>query len=176
MNAGVSRPVRPSEFSQIVASFQVMGAREGARTHNKKDIVWSYRNSSGWGKGFVFQALLEWPLQREEALSGQIKTELKIRRAAQPLNALSCGSVFKNPRPRFAGELIEKTGLKGLKKGGACVSEKHGNFILNTGESSASDIHWLIKEIQKRIYERFGLFLESEVRYMGRWEDTDRST
>ena len=171
MNAGVSRPVEPFEFSQIVRSFQTMSAK-GAVTYKKEDIVWSYRKSAGFGRGFIFQTLLEWPLIRQKDLSAQIKAELRLRRFAQPLNKPSCGSVFKNPRPRFAGELIEKAGLKGLKKGGAQVSEKHGNFILNTGGASASDIHWLICEIQKRVYERFAVSLEPEVHYMGRWQSS----
>lgn len=172
MNAGVSRPVHPFEFSQIVASFQVMSTQRGAVTYKKEDIIWSYRKSSNWGQGFVFQALLEWPLNKQKGLSAQIKAELQVRRAAQPLNKPSCGSVFKNPRPHFAGELIEKAGLKGLKKGHACVSKKHGNFILNEGGASASNIQWLIQEIQKRVYEQFAVSLEPEVRYMGRWDSS----
>jgi UDP-N-acetylmuramate dehydrogenase len=89
------------------------------------------------------------------------------RRAAQPLNQPSCGSVFKNPPGDFAGRLIEKTGLKGVQRGGAQISTCHANFILNQGEARAKDVLYLMNLIRKRVRERFGLLLEPEVRLWG---------
>ena len=168
MNAGVSRPFKPSEFSEIVKSFELMTAK-GPKLYKKGDIQWTYRRTSGWESGVIYKAQFEWPLEEEENLNDQIKKELQRRRSTQPLTQASCGSVFKNPYPQFAGELIEKTGLKGLKRGGARVSEKHANFILNSGEATAQDIHSLIQEIRKEVYEQFAVSLETEVHYMGRW-------
>ena len=168
MNAGVSRPFEPSEFSQIVHSFKVLGAK-GSKTYNKEDVQWSYRESSGWEKGIIYEAQLKWPLKERPDLHEKIKAELQKRRSSQPLNHPSCGSVFKNPLPQRAGDLIEKTGLKGLKKGGAQVSKKHANFILNLGQATAWDIHTLIQDIQKKVRDKQAVFLKTEVRYMGHW-------
>ena len=168
MNAGVSRSFKPSEFSEIVKSFKVMNC-EGSKTYFKKDINWSYRQSQGWQKGVIYEIDLEWALIEQTDLNKQIKEELKKRRASQPLDKASCGSVFKNPYPHFAGELIEKAGLKGLKQGSAQVSEKHANFIVNTGEAKAKDIHKLIQIIKQKVLEKFDITLETEVHYLGEW-------
>lgn len=169
MNAGVSRPFKPSEFSEIVRSFEVMTSK-GARLYYHKDIQWAYRKTTGWEKGVIYQAQLEWPLEEMQNLNEQLKAELQRRRSTQPLGQASCGSVFKNPYPQFAGDLIEKAGLKGLKRGEAQISEKHANFILNLGQAKAWDIHCLIQDIRKKVYDRFAVSLEPEVHYMGRWE------
>ena len=172
MNAGVSRSFKPFEFSEIVKSFKVMNF-EGPKTYFKEDIKWSYRQSLGWQKAVIYEVELEWPLVEMSELNNQIKEELKKRRVSQPLDKASCGSVFKNPYPRFAGELIEKAGLKGLKQGSAQVSEKHANFIVNTGGAKAQDIHKLIQTIKQKVFEKFSASLETEVHYIGLWNDTD---
>ena len=169
MNAGVSRSFKPSQFSEIVKSFKVMNF-EGSKTYLKEDIEWSYRQSRGWKKSVIYEVELEWPLIERANLNDKIKEELKKRRASQPLDKASCGSVFKNPYPHFAGELIEKTGLKGLKQGSAQVSEKHANFIVNTGQVKAQDIHQLIQIIKKKVFEKFAVKLETEVHYIGAWD------
>lgn len=168
MNAGVQRPFSPTEFSEIVKSFQVVTAQD-SKVYLKKDIQWSYRESLGWNRGVIYEVQLEWPLDEMKDLNEQIKKELQRRRASQPLSQPSCGSVFKNPYPQLSGELIEKSGLKSLKIGGAQVSEKHSNFIVNLGSASAKDIHELIQHIQSKVYEQFSVSLEPEVHYIGRW-------
>lgn len=169
MNAGVSRPFKPSEFSEIVKSFEVMTAENSTHYH-RENIKWSYRKTTGWEKGVIYKVQFEWPLKRVEDLNEQIKMELQRRRATQPLDQASCGSVFKNPHPQSAGELIEKSGLKGLKIGAAQVSQKHGNFIVNLGGAKALDVHNLIQEVYKKVYDKFAVSLETEVHYMGRWK------
>jgi UDP-N-acetylmuramate dehydrogenase len=89
------------------------------------------------------------------------------RRAAQPLNRPSCGSVFKNPPGEFAGRLIEKTGLKGVQRGGAQISTRHGNFIVNRGGARAKDVLYLMNLIRARVRQQTGLLLEPEVRMWG---------
>ncbi|MCY4321874.1 MAG: UDP-N-acetylmuramate dehydrogenase [Bdellovibrionaceae bacterium] len=169
MNAGVNRSFKPSEFSEIVKSFKVMNA-ESEKTYLKKDIKWSYRESLGWDKSVIYEVEFEWPLIEITDINDEIKKELKKRRASQPLDKASCGSVFKNPYPHFAGEVIEKSGLKGLKQGSAQISEKHANFIINTGNAKTIDIHKLIQIIKKRVFEKFSIHLETEVHYMGVWD------
>ena len=86
------------------------------------------------------------------------------RRAAQPLNRPSCGSVFKNPPGDFAGRLIEKTGLKGVQWGGAQISTRHANFIVNQGQARARDVLYLMNLIRARVRQQSGVLLEPEVR------------
>ena len=170
MNAGVSRLFKPSCFSQIIESFKVLTPKGELKTFLNQEISWFYRKSSGWGQGVIYEACIKWPLQKTTDLNQKIKTEIKKRRATQPLDKASCGSVFKNPYPKFAGQLIEQAGLKGLKIGQAQVSHKHANFIINLGGAKAQDIASLIQQIRQKVYQRFGLNLETEVHYMGEWE------
>ncbi len=92
---------------------------------------------------------------------------LRTRKASQPYDLPSCGSVFRNPGPQTAGWLIEQTGLKGYQIGKARVSELHANFILNCGGAKASDILWLIQAVQARVEERWSIRLHPEVRILG---------
>ncbi|HBI16049.1 MAG TPA: UDP-N-acetylenolpyruvoylglucosamine reductase [Desulfobulbaceae bacterium] len=85
------------------------------------------------------------------------------RRAKQPSGVASAGSFFKNPPGDSAGRLIEAAGLKGLQRGGALVSTKHANFIVNTGSATAADITELMREVQDRVYRFSGILLEPEV-------------
>ncbi|MEE9343998.1 MAG: UDP-N-acetylmuramate dehydrogenase [Methylococcales bacterium] len=92
---------------------------------------------------------------------------LERRRLSQPINIPTCGSVFKNPEAGFAAQLIERCGLKGHQIGQARVSEKHANFIENTGSASAEDIELLINLIQDRVEREHSIRLETEVRIVG---------
>ena len=96
-----------------------------------------------------------------------IKALLARRNAAQPLGIPSCGSVFRNPPGDFAGRLIEAAGQKGRRLGGAQVSDKHANFILNVGDATAADIEALIGEVQAAVERTSGVRLEPEVRVIG---------
>ena len=79
----------------------------------------------------------------------------------------NAGSIFKNPKGLPAGQIIDALGLKGTRIGGAQISEKHGNFIVNTGNATAKDILALIDTVQKRVWEERGIRLEPEVRIIG---------
>ena len=96
---------------------------------------------------------------------------LALRAKKQPLNYPSCGSVFKRPPGYYAGALIEEAGLKGERVGGAMVSPKHAGFILNTGKAIATDVYSLIRRIENRVLERFGIKLEREVKLIGKFDD-----
>ncbi len=117
----------------------------------------------------------EWFLSAEMRFSPGESKESRIRvrdllahRAkTQPTNLPSCGSVFRNPKDNHAARLIEQCGLKGLSIGGAEVSEKHANFIVNTGKASASDIEKLIRLVQKTVEEKQGVRLMPEVCIIG---------
>lgn len=96
-----------------------------------------------------------------------IKTLLEKRAITQPINLPSCGSVFKNPPGDYAARLIEKSGLKGYRIGGACVSEKHANFIVNMNKATATDIEALIDYVQAQVKARYSVDLQTEVCKVG---------
>ena len=94
--------------------------------------------------------------------------ELKQRRVEkQPLDMPSAGSTFKRPEGYFAGKLIMDAGLRGFSVGGAQISEKHCGFVVNTGKATANDVLTLIREVQKRVRDKFGVELETEVKFLG---------
>lgn len=95
---------------------------------------------------------------------------LNQRRSSQPYHLPSCGSVFRNPAPHSAGWLIEQTGLKGHRIGGAQVAQRHANFILNCGGATASDIFQLIRYVQQQVEQRWSLCLEPEVKILGEFQ------
>ncbi len=102
------------------------------------------------------------------AVRARTRELIRARAASQPVGQRSCGSVFRNPPGDHAGRLVEACGLKGTRIGGAVVSEKHGNFIVNEGAASSSDIEALIGEVQARVFDETGVNLEPEVRVVGR--------
>ena len=95
---------------------------------------------------------------------------LKKRRADQPLDYRSCGSVFKNPKGHRAWKLIEDAGLRGFSVGDAQISEKHTNFIINHGNATAEDIRKVIAEVRKAVNENFDILLEPELVFLGEFD------
>lgn len=124
----------------------------------------------------------EWFVAAELTLRGgdgaaslaRVKELLERRNATQPVGLPSCGSVFRNPPGDFAARLIETAGLKGACIGGACVSTKHANFIINTGEASAADIEALIAYVADTVASFHGVRLVPEVRIVGVAADDSR--
>jgi UDP-N-acetylmuramate dehydrogenase len=96
-----------------------------------------------------------------------LKEMLARRKATQPLGLPSCGSVFRNPPDDHAARLIEASGLKGHRIGGAEVSEKHANFIINADDASAADVEQLITHVQQTVADQQGVELVHEVRIVG---------
>jgi UDP-N-acetylmuramate dehydrogenase len=115
---------------------------------------------------------MSWPLEPQEGILEKVKQANKTRLLKQPLELPSCGSVFRNPEGHKAGALIEQSGLKGFKIGGAQVSPKHANFIVNTGDAKARDIHRVIEHVKVTVFEKTKVKLHPEVVYLGRWEDS----
>lgn len=127
----------------------------------------SYRSIKNFENEWFLSCRLH--LQQGDSAASQqkIKALLEQRAKTQPTNQPSCGSVFKNPEGDYAARLIEKTGLKGYAIGGACVSIKHANFIVNTGNASAADIEDLIHYVQNKVKEHHGVELQTEVCMVG---------
>jgi UDP-N-acetylmuramate dehydrogenase len=105
--------------------------------------------------------------QRVAGEDSNIRQLLQQRNATQPIGQPSCGSVFKNPPGKHAAQLIEAAGLKGYCLGAACVSDKHANFIISSGTTTASDVETLIEHIRTTVATKFDIRLESEVRIVG---------
>ena len=103
----------------------------------------------------------------DEVSRQEIKALLSKRISSQPLNLPNAGSVFRNPPGDYAARLIEQCGLKGSRIGGAQVSEKHANFIVNTGGATAADIENLINKVQAEVERKTGIHLHPEVRIIG---------
>jgi UDP-N-acetylmuramate dehydrogenase len=135
------------------------------------DLAFRYRYSSikGSHEIVVVQATFRGVASERDAVVRKIKEMAQLRMQKQPLRLPNCGSVFKNPPDDHAGRLVEAAGLKGLRVGGAVVSEKHGNFIVNERDASAADVRALIEEVQRRVFETFGVRLEPEVEFVGEW-------
>jgi UDP-N-acetylmuramate dehydrogenase len=127
----------------------------------------SYRSVEGAADEWFVAATLK--LEASDALLAQqhIRQLLAQRGESQPVQQNSCGSVFRNPPGDHAARLIEATGLKGKTLGGAQVSEKHANFIINTGTATAADIETLLNQVQGCVEQAHGVRLEAEVRIVG---------
>lgn len=150
-----------------VVSVTAYNAQTGLKRYVASDLTWGYRSSSFLPN----EVLVECELKLERAFSGNIHERmtslLARRKTSQPLDYPSCGSVFRNPEQGSAGALIEEAGLKGKACGGACISEKHANFIVNTGSASAHDVLTLIRTAREEVRRRYGIELETEVRFLG---------
>ncbi len=140
------------------------------RTPDEYEIGYRYAllKNSQQAEWFV-SATMQFEKQVEENSGAviDIKQLLAKRAATQPIGAASCGSVFRNPENDYAARLIESCGLKGKRLGGAVVSEKHANFILNEDQASANDIEQLIELVQRLVFEKCGIELRTEVRIVG---------
>ncbi|PIU46103.1 MAG: UDP-N-acetylenolpyruvoylglucosamine reductase [Ignavibacteriales bacterium CG07_land_8_20_14_0_80_59_12] len=136
----------------------------------KEECRFGYR-TSGLSGMVIVRALFNLP-RRDRGELLRIRRELLLRRnETQPINYPNAGSIFKNPPGMRAATLIEDAGMKGVQAGGAEVSERHSNFIINRGTATAADIIQLIKQVRERVKARSGVTLELEVRLLGFRED-----
>lgn len=133
----------------------------------RTDIKLAYRTSSINEKQVILEARFGLREENQQKIRKLMDSMFSERKKTQPLQARTAGSVFKNPPSMHAGKLIEEAGLKGIRVGGAKVSEKHANFIVNEGDATASDIYNLIKKIQQEVYEKFKVKLEPEIVFLG---------
>ena len=130
------------------------------------DYTVAYRSVIGPVNEWFLEATLRFDPDVVPSMEA-MQTMLERRRTTQPLGLPSCGSVFRNPADDFAARLIETAGLKGHRIGGAEVSPKHANFIINRANASASDIEELIAHVQKTVLDVHGVGLKHEVRIVG---------
>ena len=163
MNAGAFG----GETWNIVDSVEMINQKGQLIRRDKNEFNVAYRSVKGREQEWFLA--VEIVLNKGVSLLSQqkIKELLEKRNQTQPTNKPTCGSVFKNPPGDYAARLIEACGLKGFAIGGACVSEKHANFIENKGQATAKDIEQLIEHIQNQVKEQHGIQLETEVCKIG---------
>lgn len=132
------------------------------------EMALGYRESAALSRGLIVtEAAFRLTAGDRSAIQAKMDDLSARRREKQPLNLPSAGSTFKRPEGYFAGALIEQAGLKGLRVGGACVSEKHAGFVVNDRNATAKDVLDLIRLVQARVLEHSGVRLETEVRILG---------
>lgn len=127
----------------------------------------AYRSVSGPENEWFVSTVLKFEQGDGEHAAEKIRNLLDKRSQTQPTGLPSCGSVFRNPEGDYAARLIEQSGLKGFNIGGAVVSEKHANFIINTGNATAKDVEQLIFHVQKTVQDLQGIILLPEVKIVG---------
>ena len=159
MNAGG----KFGDIGSIVHSVQLLDAHGNLYTRSKDELVFDYR-STNISAPFILGATLELDEEDPERILRKTKEIWMYKRNTQPLNTKNAGCIFKNPRGLSAGALIDQAGLKGMRVGGAEVSDKHANFIIAHPGCSADDVMTMIKLIREKVFDRNQIHLESEVR------------
>lgn len=139
----------------------------GIRERMPAEFRIGYRQVQGVAGEWFLDVELELDADDAAACLERIRELLERRGRAQPIGLPSCGSVFRNPPGDHAARLIDEAGLKGMRLGGAQVSEKHANFIINRGDATARDIALLIEQVQAEVERRSGVRLMPEVRRVG---------
>lgn len=161
MNAGAYG----GEMKDVVTFCEHLDANGKSGKLFEKELLFGYRRSAYCENGCVVTFVTFKLEKSEKALIEEKMNELLQRRIdKQPLSFPSAGSVFKRPEGYFAGALVEQSGLKGKKIGGAQVSEKHAGFIVNVGEATCRDVRELIELCRKTVFEKFGVSLETEIK------------
>jgi UDP-N-acetylmuramate dehydrogenase len=133
----------------------------------RQDLSFGYRRAPELEGVIITSARLRFQPDSPQTLRSRADEILALRARRQPLEHPSCGSVFKRPPGNYAGALIEETGLKGERIGGAEVSRKHAGFILNVADATAADVYRLICLVEERVFAHFGVRLEREVQLVG---------
>ena len=165
MNAGAYG----GEMKDVCVSARLMSLEDGSvKEYTAEQLELSYRNSLALRTGkIVTSAVFCLKEGNKDEITAKMEELNARRREKQPLSYPSAGSTFKRPEGYFAGALIEGADLKGASVGGAQVSTLHAGFIINTGNATAKDLLALIAHVQKTVFKKYGVTLETEVRIIG---------
>ncbi|MBM7603423.1 UDP-N-acetylmuramate dehydrogenase [Metabacillus crassostreae] len=165
MNAGA----HGSDMSKIVNKALVLFEDGQLTWLTNEELEFSYRTSVLQEKrpGICIEAVLQLQQGKKEDIVAIMQKNKDYRRDTQPWNFPCAGSIFRNPLPNYAGQLVEEAGLKGYQIGGAKISDMHGNFIVNAGEATAQDVLDLIDFVKKSIFDKYGIKMETEVEIIG---------
>ena len=167
MNAGAYK----SDMGYVVESVKVLTPDEKIINLENKEMDFHYRTSFlKRHPGYIcLEVVIKLHKGKKEAIEALIKDRRERRLSSQPLEYPSAGSVFRNPEDNFAGKLIEDSGLKGEKHGGAMISSKHANFIVNYKHAKAEDIKYLIELAHDKVKENYDIDLKIEQEFVN-WE------
>lgn len=165
MNAGA----HGSDISKILKKAHILFPDGTLQWLSQEEMEFAYRTSVLQQKrpGVCVEAIFQLEKGEKDKIVTQMQKHKDYRRDTQPWNYPCSGSVFRNPLPKHSGQLIEEAGLKGFSIGGAKVSEKHANFIVNAGDAKAQDVLDLIEHIQRVIFEKYNVELEPEIETIG---------
>ena len=151
-----------------ILRYCVVVGRDGVRRAMAVDeLRYSYRHSELPDGAVVTAALFEGVAGDAQAIQAEMDRIAAAREASQPLRSKTGGSTFKNPDGHKAWELVDRAGCRGLTLGGAQVSEKHTNFLINTGTATSTDVEALGEEVRARVHAQFGVALEWEIQRVG---------
>ena len=162
-NAGSKK----ESVGDIVEEITVIDRHGKEITLRKPSIRFSYRRLHLPRSVAIKKVIFKLTKDNSETIRERVESNLSKRKETQPQGVRTFGSTFKNPNKRYAGKLIEEAGLKGVRVGGARVSTKHANFIVNENNAKAKDVLVLMNLIRQRVKERYGVLLEPEVHVIG---------
>ena len=155
------------EIADIFVEATALDGAGNKVTLAKADMDFTYRHTAAPDDLIFVEAVFEGTRDTPEAIKARMEELVANREASQPIRAKTGGSTFKNPPGQKAWQLIEKAGCRGLMQGAAQVSEKHCNFLINTGDASAADIEALGEEVRRRVSQSEGVALEWEIKRIG---------
>jgi UDP-N-acetylmuramate dehydrogenase len=166
MNAGA----HGSDISKILEKAYILFEDGTMEWLTVEQMKFSYRTSvlQKERPGIVLEAVFNLQNGEIDTIKAVIKKNKDYRKDTQPWSSPCAGSIFRNPLPNYAGQLVEKAGLKGYSIGGAQISEMHGNFIVNTGNATAGDVLALIDYVKKQIWDLYSIRMETEVEIIGK--------
>jgi UDP-N-acetylmuramate dehydrogenase len=163
MNAGAWG----KETADVLHEIEIMSPSGELTKAKRGDLHFSYRHLGVPHGGVIVKATFQCARVSAEEVGAKMRRFLVLRKQSQPLEYASGGSVFKNPPGDFAGRLIDGAGLKGFRIGGAMISSKHANFIVNTGGAKACDVLALMDLARKKVREQTGVDLQPEIKVVG---------
>ena len=154
------------EMSDVLIEIELVTDQGKIRRVEASQLAFAYRYARV-PKRIILGAWLQLSQATKKQVESLTKNYLRYRKETQPLTQPNAGSIFKNPPEATAGSLIEQVGLKGTKIGGAQISPKHGNFIVNTGNARATDVIRLIQKVQRMVASKIGVRLQRELKIVG---------
>jgi UDP-N-acetylmuramate dehydrogenase len=155
------------EIKDVISEITILTAEGAVEGKGRGDLTCEYRGLDLAKGSIILNGSLSLSLDRPASVKKRVISYLDDRKKRQPTDIRSAGSVFKNPEGDYAGRLIEAAGLKGRRAGGAMISQKHANFIVNTGGASAADIMALMDLAVETVREMFKVELVPEIRIVG---------
>ncbi|MGM8214384.1 UDP-N-acetylmuramate dehydrogenase [Bacillaceae bacterium W0354] len=161
MNAGA----HGSDTSKVLVKAHILFDDGKIEWLSNEELEFSYRRSilQEKRKGYCLEAIFQLKKGNQKDILQEMKKHKEYRRETQPWDSPCAGSIFRNPLPNYAGQLVEELGLKGYTIGGAKISELHGNFIVNENDASYHDVIGLIRYVQSEVKDKFNIDLVTEV-------------